>query len=272
MQMRLQVAILLMAVRAAAGAEQKPSAEEQARLLEQVREAALSYTRSLPDFICTQIVKRYADATGRDRWTPIDTLTVKLSYFGQKEDYKLLSIDNKPTNLEYMKAGGAASKGEFGTVLSMVFDPKSAAGFQWNSWTTIRKRRAAVYSYRVERAHSEYVVSVQVDRDRLRETLVGYHGEIFADRETNMVLRMTTVAEVPAGFPMRQAVTSLDYDFTEVGGREYLLPLKAEVEMWSTRLHTRNSVGFHSYQKFQSETTILFGTDEDKPKAAPGKH
>ena len=270
--MRLPVAILLVAVRAAAGAEQKPSAEEQARLLEQVREAALNYTRSLPDFICTQVVKRYVDVTGRDRWALIDTLTVKLSYFGQKEDYKLLSIDDKPTNLEYMKTGGAASKGEFGTVLYMVFDPKSATGFQWNNWTTIRKRRAAVYAYRVERAHSQYVVSVQEGRGGSRQTLVGFHGEIFADRETNMVLHMTTVAEVPAGFPMRQAVTNLDYDFTEVGGREYLLPLKAEVEMWSTKLHTRNSVGFHSYQKFQSETTISFGTDEDKPKVVTGKH
>src|SRR5678815_2005537 len=117
MQMRLPVAILLMALRAASGAEQKPSPEERARLLEQVREAALNYSRSLPDFICTQVVKRFVDVTGRDRWALIDTLTVKLSYFGQKEDYKLLSIDDKPTNLEYMKTGGAASKGEFGTVL-----------------------------------------------------------------------------------------------------------------------------------------------------------
>jgi len=271
MQMRLPVAILLMAVMAAA-AEPKPSEEERARLLEQVREAALNYTRSLPDFICTQEVKRYVDATGRDRWTPTDTLMVKLTYFGQKENYQLLTINDKPTNLEYMKAGGASSKGEFGTVLYMVFDPKSATEFQWNSWTTLRKRRAAVYSYRVERAHSEYVVSVQLDRGSQRETLVGFHGEIVADRETNMVLHMTTVAEPPAGFPMRQAVTSLDYDFTEVGGRQYLLPLKAEVEMWSTKLHTRNHVGFHSYQKFQSETTISFETDEDKSKAAPGKH
>src|SRR5438876_6067802 len=121
MQMRLLLAILLMAVRAAPGAEPKPSEEERARLLDQVREAALNYTRSLPDFICTQEVKRYVDATGRDRWTPADTLTVKLTYFGQKENYQLLTINDKPTSLEYMKAGGASSKGEFGTVLYMVF-------------------------------------------------------------------------------------------------------------------------------------------------------
>src|SRR5260370_38965158 len=112
MRLNFPSAILLMAAGPAPAADQKPSEEEEARLLEQVRETALNYTRSLPDFICTQVVKRYLDSNGRDRWTPTDTLTVKLSYFGQKEDYKLLSIDNKPTNLEYLKAGGASSKGE----------------------------------------------------------------------------------------------------------------------------------------------------------------
>jgi hypothetical protein len=239
-------------------AEPKPSEQEQANLLEQLRQGALDYTRSLPDFICTQVVKRFVDRNGRDRWTPIDTLTVKLSYFEQKEDYKLLTIDNKPTTLDYMNSGGSASKGEFGTVLNVIFDPKSAGEFHWKNWTTLRKRRAAVYKYRVDRAHSTFVVSVQYEASQLMETVVGFHGEIVVDRDTNMPLHLTTEAELPAGFPARQTRTTLDYDFAEVGGREYLLPLNAEVEMRSTRLHTRNSVAFQNYQKFHTDTTITF--------------
>jgi hypothetical protein len=250
-----------MAALAAPAAEPKPSEEEQARLLEQVREASLNYTRSLPDFICTQVVKRYQDA-GRDRWMPTDTLTVKLSYFDQKEDYKLLTINDKPTNLDYMKSGGAFSKGEFGTILNVIFDPKSAGEFHWKNWTTLRKRRAAVYAYRVDRAHSSYVVSVQYEENHTVEEIVGFHGEFVVDRETNRLLHLTTEAELPLNFAMRQSSTSLDYDFADVGGREYLLPLKAEVEMRSTRLHTRNSVSFHGYQKFHTEATISFDTDE----------
>jgi hypothetical protein len=258
MRLRPLIAALGMAAWNGPAAEPKPSEPEQARLLEQVREAALDYIRSLPDFICTQVVKRYEDRSGRDRWTPIDTLTVKLSYFDQKEDYKLLTIDNQPTSLDYMKSGGSASKGEFGTLLNAIFEPKSAGEFHWKNWTTLRKRRAAVYTYRVDRAHSLYVVSVQYDRDDMVETLVGFHGEIVVDRDTNMPLHLTAEAEMPVGFPARQSLTTLDYDFAEVGGREYLLPLKAEVEMRSTRLHTRNRVAFHGYQKFQTETTITF--------------
>jgi len=258
MRLRLLIAVCGMAAWNAPAAEPKPSEEEQARLLEQIRGTALNYTRSLPDFICTQVVKRYVDRYGRDRWTPIDTLTVKLSYFDQKEDYQLLTIDNKPTSLDYMNSGGSTSRGEFGTILNVLFDPKSAGEFNWKNWTRLRKRRAAVYTYRVDRVHSSYVVSIQLDEANLAKTVAGFHGEFVADRDTNMLLHLTFEAELPASFPARQAVTSLDYDFAEVGGRQYLLPLQAEVEMRSTRLHTRNSVTFHDYRKFEADATITF--------------
>jgi len=267
MRATLLIAAFGVAAWNAPGAKPKPSAVEASQLLEQVRGAALNYAKSLPDFICTQVVKRYVDSNGRDRWTLLDTLTVKLSFFDQKEDYKLLTINNKPTNLEYMKTGGAASKGEFGTILHVLFDPLSAGEFHWKNWTTLRRHPAAVFTYHVPRAHSSFVVSVQLAEDRLQEAQVGFHGEFVADRETKMLLHLTTQAEVPAGFPMRESATSLDYDFAEVGGREYLLPLKAEVKMRSTRLHTRNEVTFHRYQKFQTEATISFGTgDSGKAK------
>lgn len=263
MRLGLLVAALGMMVSIVPAAEPKPSDEEQARLLEQVREAALDYTRSLPDFICTQVVKRYVDANGRDRWIPADTLTVKLSYFDQREDYKLLTINNKPTALDYMKSGGAASKGEFGTILHVIFDTKSVGEFHWKNWTTLRKRPVAVYTYHIDRPHSTYVVSVQLEENRRIETIVGFHGEIVVDRDTHLVLHLTTQAELPMTFPMRQSSTSLDYAFAEVGGREYLLPLRAEVEMRSGRVHTKNSVAFLRYQKFHTDATISFDTDED---------
>ena len=75
---------------------------EQASLLEQAREAALQYSASLPDFLCTEVVRRtHAQGLPRSRdletLTVKDTLTVKLSYFGHREDYKLIEIDGKRT-------------------------------------------------------------------------------------------------------------------------------------------------------------------------------
>jgi hypothetical protein len=86
---------------------------EQASLLEQAREAAMRYSDSLPDFICTEVVRRSLDPQGNGRWRRVDTLTVKLSYFEHKEDYKLMLIDGKPTVIEYQYLGGTLSTGEF---------------------------------------------------------------------------------------------------------------------------------------------------------------
>src|SRR5690348_4638474 len=79
---------------------------EQSALLEKARDAALLYSESLPDFICTEVVRRTQDPQGNGRWRASDTLTIKLSYFGRQEDYKLMLVNNKPTALDYLHAGG----------------------------------------------------------------------------------------------------------------------------------------------------------------------
>jgi len=50
----------------------------------------------------------------------------------------------------------------------------------------------------------------------------------------------------------------LDYEFMNVGARQFLLPLRADVRMGTAGLLTRNEMEFHSYRKFSSEATITF--------------
>src|ERR1035438_8408645 len=88
-----------------------PTAEEQGVILDEVREYALNYSRNLPDFICTQVVTRFAAARpgtryggapdDSPRWQQLDKLTIRLSYFDQKEDPKLILINNAPTSMDY---------------------------------------------------------------------------------------------------------------------------------------------------------------------------
>ena len=54
--------------------------------------------------------------------------------------------------------------------------------------------------------------------------MVPYHGEVFVDEQTHMVLRMTQQGEIPAGFPITFSESIVDYEFAEVGGKPYLLP------------------------------------------------
>ena len=83
-------------------ASAQPSSEDQARVLEAVRAAALKYSRQLPDFICTQITHRdvskgnssYLNANNvAPRPLPVsnDTIEEQLTYYGGKESYSLPS-------------------------------------------------------------------------------------------------------------------------------------------------------------------------------------
>ncbi len=105
--------------------------------------------------------------------------------------------------------------------------------------------------------------------------MAAYRGLTYIDRATNMVLRLTAEAEdVPPSFPVQQASTVLDYDFTKVAEREYPLPLRAVVRMREAKLLVKNEVEFRLYRKFGTESTITFTPDalpesetkEERPK------
>ena len=249
---------ILCALFAVAGFAAEPPPDE---LIEKARQAALSYTNSLPDFICTQVVRRYDDPRGDNRWSRKDTLTVKLTYFEHLEDYKLTQIDGKPTLIDFMNVGGPTTKGEFGTLLFLLFHPRSNAEFRRKSWTTFHKRRVAVYTYKIDKDHSGYRVSYGILADGPESILAPYHGEIYVDPDSGHILHATQDADLPINFPIRQSNTMVDYDYADVGGRQYLLPMRAEVRLSTGRYKGRNEVEFKDYRKFQTDTTITF----DKP-------
>ena len=249
-----------------------PPAAEQNAIIERVREYALNYSKNLPNFICTQVTRRYYDPTGLEFWQMQDTLTTRLSYFEQKESYKLVMINSRPTDQEYDSLGGATSTGEFGSMMQQIFDRESEAAFQWLRWATLRGKRAHVYTYRIAQPNSHW----QINYERRQEVVVGYSGLVYVDRDTGMILKVTLEAEnIPPSFPISQATTALDYDYVTIVDQTHLLPLKADVRMRSAKLLTKNLVEFRLYRKFGAETSITFETPEalpdEKTKEEPPK-
>jgi hypothetical protein len=172
--------------------------------------------------------------------------------------------------MSYHDLGGTTSAGEFGSMLKEIFEPSSEARFEWERWATLRRRRAYVFSFQVPQATSKYRINYQ----RQMEIVTGYHGLIFVDRDTKMVQRITLQADtIPPSFPVQQASTQMDYDFTRIGDRDFMLPLRAEVRLRSGKFLTKNDVEFRMYRKFSTETTITFDTpaplSEDQLKEQP---
>ena len=235
-----------------------PVAEDQRRIVREAQQIAMNYSRSLPDFFCTEVVKRFDDIRGPLQLR--DTLEIKLTFFEGKEDYRVLTVNGRPTTRPLDEVGGSVSKGEFASMLNSIFTGESKAVLQWNHWTTVRKRVAHVYAFRIKAENSSYHITFRyTGRFGSQGVKAGQHGYVYIDRETNQVLRIVSEADtIPKNFPVQHSSTVLDYDFVDVGGRQFLLPLRADVRMSTDRLNTRNLVEFHGYRKFSGESTITF--------------
>ena len=246
-----------------------PSSEEQAAIIGEVREYAMNYSKSLPDFICTQVTRRFAapapgtryggSAESQPSWHALDTLTIKLSYFGQKEDYKLILVNNSVTTQDYKTLGGATSSGDFGSMMKEIFEPATQARFEWDHWGTLRGRRVMAFAYHVSQERSQW----HIDYDRKMDIMPAYHGLVYVDKETHQVMRVTLFAEgMPPSFPVKRADTVLDYDYQDISGHTFLLPLKATTIMAADEYMTKNDAEFRIYRKYSAESDIKFDTTD----------
>jgi hypothetical protein len=259
---------------AADNSDAPPSPEEQAKLLEGVRDYAANYTRRLPDFICMEQTRRYADTTGSDAWRLSDSITARLSYFNQKEDYRLVSQNGRAVkDASYASVDGVFSMGDFGTAMRDIFDPANHATFAWERPATIRGRRTQVLSYRVPLRL--YTIQYQGEpKDAAQSTRVSYRGLVFVDERLQTIMRITHEAlSIPPSFPVRAATETLDYDFVRIGDSEFFLPLVATLQMrvqtFGGAVWMKNVKEFQLYRKFSADAAIKFDGEELPPQPQP---
>jgi hypothetical protein len=219
------------------------------------------------------VTRRYVDPSGLEYWQQQDVLTARLSFFEQKENYKLVLVNNHAitNDVPYQSVGGSISTGEFGSMMKEMFDPAAEADFRWERWGKLRGRVAHVYAYRVEKSRSKWHVTYEKTDD----IVPAYHGLVFIDRDNNMVVRIVFEADLPVSFPIQQVTDTLDYDLASIGAQEFMLPLKAQVRMRQGKLLAKNDVEFRLYRKFTAEAEIKYDTPDalpdDKTKEQPAR-
>ena len=232
--------------------------EEENRQWQRVSAQARDYTRSLPDFLCTETVNRWVDPTGKEDWRAGSTVVADLSYFDQKENYKVLTVNGKRSEGSLADLDGTISRGEFGTMLATIFNPASQTEYRWDHWTILRKRPTSVYVYRVTASHHPHALREKTPAGTVT-AIVGLHGYLYVDQETANVMRISAIAEdIPSDFPVQHATAVLDYDYAKIGDDSYLLPLRVEVRIDAKGGASLNSVQFQNYRKFHADATVSF--------------
>jgi hypothetical protein len=244
-----------------------PDSVKQAQILDQFRDYAKNYTKSLPNFLCLQVTDRYIfyPHDGRDR--RIDKLVAQLSYVDGQEHYKVVSQNDKyiDTSMDRVQ-GGSISTGEFGSMMAKLFDASSQAQFEWARWATLRGKLVAVFSYKIDSGHSSYTISY----DNAQRIVTAYQGEVFGDPDTGIVTRIKFEAvDIPSSFPVQEATDVLDYGEVDIGGSPFICPLKAELHMRAGAQKTRNDIAFKLYKVFGADSVIKYNTEDLEDKSAP---
>ncbi len=248
--------------------------------LSKVRNKALEYTNKLPNFVCTETVRRYAK-TSSDNNVVLDEIVGEVTFFEKKERYKVLRVGNKSQSEDRAQSNpGITSVGEFGGSLNSLFDPLVNAEFKFAGTSFIRGRRTVCIKYEVPLKTSRNVVSIGTE-----SVTVAYRGRCCVDPDSCQVVELLDVAVgIPRTFPITESESMTQYDIVDIAGRKFWLPVSATVRMvaendgrrkaydlyrslvgpasppnfYPPKVEARNVIVYSGYHKFDSEVKISF--------------
>jgi len=254
-----------------------PSAAEQKEALGAIKEYALSYSASLPNYVCVQSTQRKIEPSNKYRSEKNyrgggtgDTIQETLTFFDHKETYKVDLYNGVAVKKGHDELGGVTSSGEFGSMLSNIFEENSGAEFAWDHWATLRDHhRMYVFSYTMPKEHGYSMA----DREAHKEYTSAYHGLVYADHDTKAILRVTLDTEgIPADFPIHEVHIKLDYDKVKISDQDFLLPYHYLLTSTTDQANSESQADFKAYRKYGAEATITFDDapiSEDKLKEQP---
>jgi hypothetical protein len=226
-------------------------------IIADARDAANSFLSEMPNFLVQQVTTRYYTNSAPARWIATDVVTAEVRCVNGQEEYSNILINGRPTNRPIEKTG-AWSTGEFVTTLQDLFSPYTAASFVRRGEDTIAGRAAYLYDFSVRQANSHWVL---VGPDGRHEA-PPYTGRVWIDKERRRVLRMEQRSSaISSALPYDKAESTLEYGFTSIDGKSYLLPIHSESQacMRGRADCTRNEIAFQNYRKFTAESNVTFG-------------
>ncbi len=251
----------------------EPEPRKEDTFLDKVRQTALEFTETLPNYLCKQMTTRYQSEGRPASWTPLDVVSAAVVYEDGKESYRDVRINDKPTKKAFDEIPGSRSRGEFGTTLKDLFSPATAAMFRFRRESMAAGVRAVVYDFVVEQARSHWENHVAG-----QYVFPAYKGAVWVDKTNYRVLRIEMQArDIPEQFPLDTSEWVVDYEYVRIGPNRYLVPVHAEnlACFRGTMRCVRNATDFRNYRRFTGESqimtvdsTVSFDGEPEQPKPA----
>jgi hypothetical protein len=243
-----------------AGAALAQTAAEQAAALQAIREYALNYTKNLPNYTCTQTTRQNIDREtfGRTQFGT-DVVEEQLTFVNNREIRKVARINGRPALPDGPEQQmGTSSRGEFGNLLDVIFEPATGADIRWDRLATLNRRRVYVFAFRVPQSKG-YALT-----ESKRTIRVPFEGFVYADYETKAVVRIEMkCTDIPRDSEYRDADLTLDYKPAKVAGQEFILPSHFLLHYQMVRGLMTNDAEFTAYRRFSADATVQFESDKE---------
>jgi VWFA-related protein len=236
----------------------RPSPQAFETMISAASKYALTYSKSLPNFICIEATTRSVDNSGQGNWKMRDSFAELLRYVDREETRTLVELNGQRVSGNGTSPDSALpiSVGQFGGLLNKVFEPASKTSFEWQGASELGTETALILRYTVSPQNATMGL-----RDSNRLVTVGFHGLIYVDPTTSGIRRVTLEADdIPRDFSIRSTSMMVDYDYISIGTHEYLLPVRAALAVGRGGQKTElNEIEFRNYRRFASATKILTG-------------
>jgi hypothetical protein len=240
------------------GSVTRPSDDELQQILDGARKNAVNYAEKLPNFLCIEITDRSVDALGKGRWQRRDSYGELLRFVDNKETRTTVEVDGQANLAKQSDTNAPTSLGEFGHLLTLVFEPSSKAEFHWKETDALANGTVQVFEYRVDRKDGSMLLT-----DNSGTVKASFHGLAYIDSSTMGVRRITMEADdLPPQFSIHAASIAVDYDYVSVGTHDYLMPVRGAIRVQRGRREVDlNQVVFQDYRRFASQVKINFNPE-----------
>jgi len=236
-----------------------PPVTEWSHWIEAVRQRALEYSDTLPDFICLQKTRRYTGSAENRTWQPQDVWEAELSYSQKNERYSHIRLNGKASRRQLESLGGALSIGEFGSLLRTLFLPETQAEFWKDGEEQIEGSAVIIVGFRVSQERSGWTLSFK----KSHSLRVAYQGKVWVDAANCQVLRITQESlKLPITFPIAYSEATTVYSYVSLPGLQgklFLLPQTAHLILHERQppIRSLNVIDFRNYRKFTADVRVV---------------
>lgn len=224
----------------------EPDLATQRKMMALTADYVTNAMHHLPNFFARRVTTSFEnDLSSHTNLHHVGTYRAVVSYRDGAEKQNATGLHNL--------LQGLTTSGEFGPILGTALVDAAVGNLTWSHWEQGEQGAEAVFRYSVAANESHYIVENQP---------AAYHGEIAIDPSDGAILRLVLLADLQPGNELVSADIVVEYGPVEIGGTNYICPVKGVAFSQVRQLQWLNDVVFEQYHLFRSNVQILPGFSE----------